>query len=100
MLYVESKKLHSLDILCLHIQEVILLLSLTILTSPLLDPLKDTTTILIGAMVLGFIQLVTGMIVNMVMECRQGKVLPLVVVDRHLPALFSKVPGGGGSDAP
>ena len=30
----------------------------------------------------------------------QGKVLPLVVVDRHLPALFSKVPGGGGSDAP
>ena len=47
---------------------------LGILTSPLLDPLKDTTTILIGAMVLGFIQLVTGMIVNMVMECRQGKV--------------------------
>lgn len=46
---------------------------LGILTSPLLDPLKDTTTILIGAMVLGFIQLVTGMIVNMVMECRQGK---------------------------
>ncbi len=25
-------------------------------------------------MVLGFIQLATGMIVNMVMECRQGKV--------------------------
>lgn len=47
---------------------------LGILTSPLLDPLTDTTTILIGAMVLGFIQLVTGMIVNMVMECRQGKV--------------------------
>ena len=47
---------------------------LGILTSPLLDPLTDTTTILVGAMVLGFIQLVTGMIVNMVMECRQGKV--------------------------
>mgnify|MGYP000751418777 CR=1 FL=1 len=47
---------------------------LGILTSPLLDPLTDTTQILIGAMVLGFIQLSTGMVVNMVMECRQGKV--------------------------
>ena len=47
---------------------------LGILTSPLLDPLKDTTTILVGAMALGFIQLMTGMVVNMVMECRQGKV--------------------------
>ena len=30
--------------------------------------------VVVGAMVLGFIQLSTGMVVNMVMECRQGKV--------------------------
>lgn len=45
---------------------------LGILSDPLLDPLTQTTTILIGAMALGFIQLVTGMVVSFVQKAKSG----------------------------
>lgn len=45
---------------------------LGILSKPLLDPLTQTTTILVGAMALGFIQLVTGMVVSFVEKAKAG----------------------------
>lgn len=48
---------------------------LGILSKPLLDPLTQTTTILIGAMALGFIQLVTGMVVSFVQKAKAGNVM-------------------------
>ena len=42
------------------------------LTNPLLDPMKDVTFILVGAMALGLVHLFTGMIVSMVEKCRNG----------------------------
>ncbi len=45
---------------------------LGLFTNPLIDPLSDTTLVLVGSMVLGFIQLCTGMIVNMVKKARAG----------------------------
>lgn len=46
--------------------------SLGLLSQGLIDPLKDTTTVLVGAMVLGFIQLVTGMVVSFVQKTKAG----------------------------
>ena len=61
------------------------------LTNPLLDPMKDVTFILVGAMALGLIHLFTGMIVSMVEKCRNGA--PLDAVFEELPWFL--ILGGG-----
>ena len=39
----------------------------------LIDPLHDTVKVLIGAMILGFIHLVAGMVISFVMKARKGQ---------------------------
>ena len=39
----------------------------------LIDPLNDTVKVLIGAMILGFIHLVAGMVISFVMKTRKGQ---------------------------
>ena len=39
----------------------------------LIDPLNDTVKVLVGAMILGFIHLVTGMVISFVMKTRKGQ---------------------------
>ena len=39
----------------------------------LIDPLNDTVKVLIGAMILGFIHLVAGMVISFVMKARKGQ---------------------------
>ena len=41
-------------------------------TQPLIDPLNDTTTVLVGGMLLGVIHLFTGMFTNWYMKARDG----------------------------
>lgn len=48
---------------------------LGILSKPMLDPLTQTEIILVGAMVLGFIQLVTGMVVSFVQKAKAGEIM-------------------------
>jgi len=44
----------------------------------LFTPLNDTMSILIGALCLGFIQVITGMAISVVKKCRDGEVLNAV----------------------
>ena len=39
----------------------------------LIDPLNDTVKVLVGAMILGFIHLVAGMVISFVMKARKGQ---------------------------
>lgn len=63
------------------------------LTDPLLNPMKDVTFILVGAMALGMVHLITGMIVSMVEKCRKGA--PLDAVFEEGPWFL--ILGGGGA---
>ncbi len=44
----------------------------------LIDPLNDTVKVLVGAMILGFIHLVAGMVISFVMKARKGQLADAV----------------------
>ncbi len=46
--------------------------ALGILSNPFIDPLTDTTAVLVGAMALGFIHLMTGLVVNWSLKAKDG----------------------------
>ena len=54
----------------------------------LFTPLNDTIMILIGAMCLGFVQIITGMIVSVVIKIRRGEVFLRRVRGGHLVVIF------------
>ncbi|MGN1002048.1 MAG: V-type ATP synthase subunit I [Oscillospiraceae bacterium] len=54
----------------------------------LFNPLEDTIMVLVGAMILGFIHLNTGMAVSFVMKIRDGKVLDGVFYELSLWIVF------------
>ncbi len=46
--------------------------ALGILSDPFIDPLTDTTAVLVGAMALGFVHLMTGLVVNWKLKAKDG----------------------------
>ena len=56
--------------------------SSTVTLPALFDPLNDTMAIMVGSLVLGVIQIFTGMTVSVVEQCKQG---------RFLDALFNEI---------
>lgn len=46
--------------------------ALGILSDPFVDPLTDTTAVLVGAMALGFVHLMTGLVVNWKLKAKDG----------------------------
>ena len=46
--------------------------TIKLLTNPIIDPLNDTNTVLIGSMLLGVVHLFTGMFTNWYMKARDG----------------------------
>ena len=46
--------------------------------TPLFTPLDDTLMILVGAMCLGFIQIITGMVISVVKKLRRGQVMDAI----------------------
>ena len=54
----------------------------------LFDPLNDTIYVLVGAMVLGFIQLNVGMVISFVQKVRHGQVLDGVLYEAALWVIF------------
>lgn len=57
----------------------------------LFTPLNDTIMILIGAMCLGFIQIITGMIINVVIKVRRGEIFSAVFEEGTWFVLFAGV---------
>ena len=54
----------------------------------LIDPLNDTVTVLIGAMILGFIHLNAGMVISFVMKLRKGEVVDALCSEAAMWVLF------------
>ncbi len=54
----------------------------------LIDPLNDTVTVLIGALILGFIHLIAGMIVSFVMKIRKGDIKSALCDEASMWVLF------------
>ncbi len=54
----------------------------------LINPLQDTVTVLIGALILGFIHLLTGMVISFVMKLRRGQVLDALCGEVSMWVLF------------
>ena len=55
---------------------------------PLFDPLNDTIYVLVGAMILGFIQLVTGLVVNFVQKVKHGETLDAILYEGAFFVMF------------
>jgi len=49
-----------------------------LLTDPPIKPLDDTIMILVGAMALGVVHLITGMVVSMVIKARRGEYMSII----------------------
>ncbi len=54
----------------------------------LIDPLNDTVTVLIGAIILGFIHLNAGMVIAFVMKARRGQLLDAICSEGSMWLLF------------
>ena len=54
----------------------------------LIDPLNDTVTVLIGAIILGFIHLNYGMVISFVMKKREGRLLDALCSEGAMWVLF------------
>ena len=57
----------------------------------LFTPLNDTIMILIGAMCLGFVQIITGMIINVVIKVKRGEIFSAVFEEGTWFVLFAGV---------
>ena len=54
----------------------------------LIDPLNDTVTVLIGAIILGFIHLNAGMVISFVMKKREGQLMDALCSEGAMWVLF------------